>query len=603
MRWTTTSLLALLAPHERKQLGGLLALALVLTAFELIGAGSFFWYTAIVMDPARAGMDPVVRVLATLLPIGAGRTLLLALGIGVFLVMVARGIVSATNLYAQARFSLGTRNRLSRLVLARYLTMPYEDALAVNSAVLTKHLLVEVGNVVTCIQQSLLLVTEGCIALALIALMAVIDPLLVLVVVCILGGLTGVIIVAARRRIATYGRALELCNAALYQSSSQALQGAKEIRVFGAETAFLNAFQQPLERSAALGVRFELWSGVPGMLMNLVAFGTILIVFLMIIARGGAIIGALPAMVALAFVLQRLLPSANRIYNGFALIRKYEPGIAIIRDAVGRLTAPRTASVTISEPPLPFVRELRLTDVHFTYRGTSSAVLDGATLVLPYRSATGIVGASGAGKSTLVDLLLGLLDPTDGTITCDGVLVTRTHRAALRQLVGYVPQHTFLLDDTIRANVAFGIAPAAIDDGRVQRVLRIAQLDGVVAGLPDGIASVIGERGVRLSGGQRQRLGIARALYRDPAILVLDEATSALDPETEDAFLRALEALTGAVTLVVIAHRLSSLRACNRIAFLNRGRIAAAGTIAELTATCQEFRERYVIPASELPIR
>lgn len=593
MRGILRSLIILLAPHECRALLKLIALSCVLTALELLGAGSFFWYTAIITDTTRIASDPLLRAFSPILPMSNPRTLFLILGIGVLFIMVMRGACSALNLYAQSRFSLRVRNRLSLQVLRRYLTMPYEEAVAVNTAVLTKHLLVEVSNVVTCIQQTLLLATEGLIAATLVVLVAAIDPFLVFMIVGGLGTLTVGTIIAARRRVAVFARTLEQCNGQLYQASAQALQGAKEIRAFDAEDAFLRAFRDPLERSATIGVYFEVWSGVPGMLMNLVAFGTLLAIFLVILARGGTVTASIPTIATIAFVLQRLLPSANRMYNGLTLIRKYAPGVAIIREAVADVP-PIAQDPEVA--PLTFTQEFRFTDVQFTYRGSERPVLDRVSLVIPYRSALGIVGASGAGKSTLVDLLLGLLEPTDGMIACDGVPITRGRRAALRRLVGYVPQQTFLLDDTIRANVAFGVASAAVDDARVERALCIAQLDALVMSLPKGIETPIGERGIRLSGGQRQRLGIARALYRDPTILVLDEATSALDPETERAFLSALAALAGTVTLVVIAHRLSSLRICSRVAFLDQGRIEAIGTVPELTSTCPAFRERYLAP-------
>jgi ABC-type multidrug transport system fused ATPase/permease subunit len=234
-------------------------------------------------------------------------------------------------------------------------------------------------------------------------------------------------------------------------------------------------------------------------------------------------------------------------------------------------------------PPLPFRHELVIDGLSFRYSDAGAPTLDDVSFTIAHGTSVGIIGASGAGKSTLVDLILGLLTPTAGRITVDGFDIQGDLRA-WRQGVGYVPQSIYLFDDTIRRNIAFGLPDAQIDDAAVERAIQAAQLDAFIAELPKGLDTVVGERGVRLSGGQRQRIGIARALYRDPAVLVLDEATSALDDATERGVMRSVNALHGVKTLLIVAHRLTTVEQCDVVHRLDRGRIIRTGSFAEVTS-------------------
>jgi ATP-binding cassette subfamily C protein len=261
-----------------------------------------------------------------------------------------------------------------------------------------------------------------------------------------------------------------------------------------------------------------------------------------------------------------------------------------LRDDLAALPAALPAPVAAGEAePIRFGRAVALERVSYAYAGGGEAALTDVTLTIERGESIGIVGPSGAGKSTLVDLLLGLLEPTAGRITVDGRDIASALPSWQRH-IGYVPQDPFLLDDTVRRNVAFGIADADVDDRRVTAALRRAQLDDFVAGLRDGLDTLLGERGTRLSGGQRQRVAIARALYHDPEVLVFDEATSALDTVTERDLIDSLEALRGVKTLVVIAHRLTTVRRCDRLALLRDGRLAAVGSYDELLARDAGFR-------------
>jgi ATP-binding cassette subfamily C protein len=313
----------------------------------------------------------------------------------------------------------------------------------------------------------------------------------------------------------------------------------------------------------------------------------LLAVSLLLTLRSGA--AALPLLGLYAYAGFRVIPSANRIMMYVSELRYSRAWIHSLRDDLAALPAPAPAA----EPgePIRFTRAVALERVSYTYADENEAdrVLVDVDLTIARGESVGIVGPSGAGKSTLVDLLLGLLTPTAGRITVDGRDIAGALRSWQRH-IGYVAQEPFVLDDTIRRNVAFGVTDVEIDDRRVTAALTLAQLGDFVAGLPGGLDTLLGERGARLSGGQRQRVAIARALYHEPEVLVFDEATSALDTPTERELIAALEALRGVKTLVVIAHRLTTVRRCDRVAVLRDGRLAAVGSYDELLARDAGFR-------------
>jgi ABC-type multidrug transport system fused ATPase/permease subunit len=271
------------------------------------------------------------------------------------------------------------------------------------------------------------------------------------------------------------------------------------------------------------------------------------------------------------------MPSVNRLAAAMQGLRYGQANIETIHSEL----ALQPEHIPQAGERLGFSKSIHLENVAFRYPTGHENALDGVSLEIPHGSAIGIIGGSGAGKSTLVDVILGLLAPSAGRVTVDGVDITTDIRG-WQDLIGYVPQAIYLCDDTIRRNVAFGIPEDTIDDAAVSRALRSAQLDDLIARLPTGVETIVGEQGVRLSGGQRQRIGIARALYHDPQVLVLDEATSALDTETEQGVMEAVNALHGAKTLIIVAHRFSTIANCDRIYSLDRGRIAKTGTYAEV---------------------
>lgn len=367
-----------------------------------------------------------------------------------------------------------------------------------------------------------------------------------------------------------------------------ALGGIKEIKVRNSQAFFVDRFREAAIRGAHAGRTAEILGGLPRYLLEIL-FILAVGVFLMLGSAefaAGSTLGVLSLFVAAGF---RVLPSITGLLGNLSNFRFGAPFLGILHTEV--LAARQIEAVAEAPgPPLPFTRSLTLDDVSFRYPGGSHDVVSHASFTIPHGSSLALVGGSGAGKTTLADLILGLHDPGSGRILVDGVDIAGRKSRWQRQL-GYVPQEIFFLDATLAENVAFDVPQDQIDPARLSRAIRQAQLEGLVAELPDGVHTILGERGSRLSGGQRQRVGIARALYREPGLLLLDEATAALDNETEHRITQAIAALHGEITVIIIAHRLSTVRHCDQLVFLKDGRIEAVGTFEEVRDSNADFAE------------
>jgi ABC-type multidrug transport system fused ATPase/permease subunit len=369
--------------------------------------------------------------------------------------------------------------------------------------------------------------------------------------------------------------------------------GLKEIKVMGLEAVSLARFRTPARAMARYQTAGLVFARLPRFALEAAVYGGfIAMVLVMLVVRGGALADLLPLLGLLAMSATKLFPALQQLYQEISSIR-------FSAAALDRLHAELVATAGTPPPPsaasapallVPQDR-IEFVGVQYRYPQADRPALTGLDLAIAAKSTVGIVGGTGAGKTTVIDLLLGLLHPDAGQILIDGRPLGRETLRAWQRSIGYVPQTIFLADDTIAANIAFGVAPADVDPRLVEQAARAANLHDFITGeLPGGYATMVGERGLRLSGGQRQRIGIARALYRDPAVLVLDEATSALDNLTERAVMEAVRALGGQKTIVMIAHRLTTVEACDKIILLEQGRVTAEGTFAELLSRNEIFR-------------
>jgi ABC-type multidrug transport system fused ATPase/permease subunit len=504
--------------------------------------------------------------------------------VGLMSVFLFKTLFLAFLTWRQTRFAFSIQMRVSECLFAAYLRQSYALHLQRNSAELLRNITVEVDALRSnALIPGMVLLIEASVLLALCALLLVVEPLGALVVVSVLGFVAVGSYRLTRRGLSHWALARQRHEGLRVQHLQQGLGGAKEVKLLGRETEFVEQYRVHNTQSARAGQFNVTLQQMPRLWLELLAVFGLATLVLTLVIQGRALPTIVPTVGLFAAVAFRLMPSANRLLASVQSLRFGLPVIDMLHaelrlDAVAEHKADAAATV-------PFRNVLELDDVTFTYPGAREPTFSGLSLCIRRGESVGIVGVSGAGKSTLVDILLGLLTPDAGSVRVDGVNIL-THLRDWQKQIGYVPQSIYLTDDTLRRNVAFGLPNSEIDEERVWRCIRAAQLDELVQSLPDQLDSLVGERGVRLSGGQRQRIGIARALYHDPGVLVLDEATSALDTATERSVMQAVNALQGEKTILIVAHRVSTVEDCDRLYRLERGRIVSDGT-----------------PASGLPVK
>ena len=480
--------------------------------------------------------------------------------------------------WRQARFVYGFNANISQRLFIGYLRQPYTFHLQHNSAQLIRNIINQAGGIASVVQQSLVLGAEILVLFGISALLVAVEPLGALLIVSILGVAGWGFNRFTRSHIQRWGEAFQLHEGLRIQHLQQGLGGAKEVKLLGREDDFLAEYQLHNVSSARIGQRQATLSALPRLWLELLAVMGLAVLVLVMIGQGKPLDAILPTLGLFAAAAFRVMPSVNRILNVFQSVLFSLP---IIDTLYSEFRLLEGTPAPQQSQPVPFNNALTLDQISFTYHAVEAPALNGVSLSIQRGTSVGFIGSSGAGKSTLVDLILGLLTPATGTVKVDGIDI-HTRLRGWQDQIGYVPQSIFLTDDTLRRNVAFGLPVDQIDEAAVSRAIRAAHLEQFVNDLPRGLDTLVGERGVRLSGGQRQRIGIARALYHDPPILVLDEATSSLDATTERGVMKAVRALQGDKTLLIVAHRLSTVEHCDRLFRLEHGRVVEEGEAAEV---------------------
>lgn len=582
-------ILSLLSRRERLQ-AGLLLLAMILQAgVELVGVASIAPFMSIVADPSVIHRNEILSRLYSWGGFTSDTGFLTAIGLAAIVTLALSNGVSALTQWATLRFVWGTHHRLANRLLRGYLAQSYSFFVQRNTASLHKNVLAEVQTAVSGVLMPVLTaIARSLVTLTIVGLLVAIDPTLALIVVMALGGAYGAIYFAIRRKQARLGRIRVNANQERYKVTGEAFGGIKDVKVLQRESAFAARFDPPSLRFSRAMASNGAIAVLPRYLLETIAFGGILLIVVYYLRAGQGVAQILPKLSLYAFAAYRLMPALQQLFGAFASIRFNRAALDDLSTDLESIGSSWLREAPVAE--LPLLEAIHFEDVRFRYPSASEWALRGTSLTIPRNHTIGLVGTSGAGKTTLVDLLLGLYEPQQGRIRIDDVVLDSATIPAWRRQIGYVPQNIFLSDDSIAANIAFGMAAKAIDLTLVERAARIAHLHEFIGTLPEGYETVVGERGVRLSGGQRQRIGIARALYHDPAVLVMDEATSALDGATEDGVMQAIGDLTGQKTIVLIAHRLSTVEDCDCIFLLEDGVVKDHGTYRQLIAESHSFR-------------
>lgn len=580
--------LRLLESSRYPQAVGVVILMLVASALEGLGVGIVFPMAKIILEPTPQSQPEVIRVAMETVNASSPVELVLWTAAAFVLIIALKNIAMIGSVSLQAHFVRRTELAATCALLDAYFRKPYGFHLNHNSAILIRNVSEVIPAVLgSFMMPALRLVTEILVAIAITTALLAINPGVTLIAISSTVLVVGILYALLQGRFRRWGgERLHFLGERL-KCLQQSLGGIKEVMVFGRADFFVASYHRIQQSLGRVLVRMTAAGEMRRAAVELVALIGLLGSMVFIVAQGqrGTDVVAFLGVIAAAAL--RLMPSANRILVALESMRGAVP---FLMTAVSDFPGFRNKEVQPHNPLPPLKEAIVCEQISFAYDGISKRhVLSDVSLTIRRGEAIGLVGPSGGGKSTLLDIILGLLQPTAGRLLIDGREVSANPRA-WQDHIGYVPQVIFLLDDTLRRNIAFGIPDEEIDENKIHAAVELAQLSGFVATLPDALDSVVGERGVRLSGGQRQRIGIARALYSDPDVLIFDEATSALDNETEQEITKAIYTLRGRKTVIAVAHRLSTLKECSRLVYMDNGRIVAHGGFSDLYQNCPGFR-------------
>lgn len=571
MRKIFQKMMVLLDARQKRQMVGIVILMLIGGVLESVGISLIAPVMEIVLQPEAVDQKPYLHFLYTFFHLHSTEQLAGLIMVALVLVFVIKNIFLYFMNVVQLRFVYTNQFATSRRMMINFMKRPYEYYLNADTSVIQRNITSDVNNMYGLILSVLQLTSEVIVFVCLVVILLSQDAQMTIFIAGLLIVVLMIIKYVIKPVMQRAGRENQDYYSGLYKWIEESVTGIKEIKIAGRENYFINGYADCGAGYVNAVQKYNLYNSTPRLLIETVAIAGMIGYMLFLMQTGVSIRQVAPSLSVLALAAARLLPSANRINTYTTSIAYFEPFFMNVSDHLQAEI--HDEDMTYDEhvyrrretvEKLPLHREISLENISYKYPNTDIYILKEANLKIPVGKSVGIVGTSGAGKTTIVDVMLGLLAPAEGRILADGVEV-RAHYKEWLKNIGYIPQTIFMLDSTIRKNVAFGVPDDEIEEERVWAALKEAQLDTYIRSLPDGLDTSIGERGIRLSGGQRQRIGIARALYEDPEVMVLDEATSALDGETEAAIMESINRLHGKKTLVIIAHRLTTIEKCDLV--------------------------------------
>ena len=543
---------------------------------ETVSASAVLPIVYVIISPEQAQENKYIRMVMEALAIDSIEGFIVPLLWTLIVMYILKNAFLLFLASEQNRFIAFNRNKLISQVLREFLNRPYEFYLDADIPTVFRLTDSDIPNVFNILMSMISLVSEAVVFALLCIVMVVTDWKLLLFLIVVFGVLSLVMIKVLKPQLSRLGEKNQAIQSRIAKWRIQAIYGIKDVKVLHREAFFADNYEHSGKIGAGYARRHAVLNNTPRLLIEAVFMTSILIYIILYIQMGNDASTLIPMLTAFGVAAIRMMPSVNRINTYMTDISYFRPCLNYVYENMNINEISRRNNQTLRPADTSKKMQLRdkiaLKGIVYAYPNTDKLIFDHADMVVPYGKSVGIMGPSGAGKSTIVDILLGLLKVREGSITCDGENIFDNYPAWLAQ-IGYIPQSIYLVDEPVRNNIAFGIADEEIDDSRIWQALEEAQLADFIRGLPEGLDTAIGDRGVRISGGQRQRLGIARALYHNPEILVFDEATSALDNETEAAVMEAINSFHGKKTMVIIAHRLNTIEKCDIIYKVDEGKI------------------------------
>jgi len=581
---TLKKLLYFLSPQEQKHAGLLLLMILIMALIDVLGIASIMPFMAVITNPSLIQTNYILNTMfqaSSVIGVKTNQEFIFMFGFLVFIFLIFSISFKALTVYIQLRFIQMREYSISKRLLETYLHQPYSWFLNQNSANIGKSILSETGIFLgQSLGPMLTLLTQSTITIIIFTLLLLIDLKLTVLIAFIFIGTYVLIYNLFRRYLSRKGKERLIANEFRFKSISEAFGASKEVKLGGLEKIFINRYSKPAKIYAKNQASSQIIGLLPRYFIEATTFGGMLLLTLYIISTTGDFVNSIPIISVYAFAGYRLLPSIQQIYQSSTALKFSN---SVIDKLYNDLKELKINIGNENKDILSFNKSITLNHIHYDYPNSSRTALKDINMIIPAKTTVGLIGTTGCGKTTTVDIILGLLSAQKGTLEVDDKVITKKNTRAWQQSIGYVPQQIYLSDDTIANNIAFGIDPKDISQQSIERAAKLANLhDFVINELQNQYQTVVGERGIRLSGGQRQRIGIARALYHKPKVIILDEATSALDIKTEEVVMSAINKLSKNITVILIAHRLDTVKNCDIIFKLDKGQLIAQGTFDEL---------------------
>ena len=585
---------SLLTFHEKKRVITLIFLILVMSVLDVIGVASILPFIAVLTNPQIIETNQFIFYLyqkSNVLGVTTIDQFLFFLGISVFILLIISLTLRALTTYAQIHFTLMREYSIGKRLIQAYVSQPYSWFLNRHSADISKNILSEVREVINKTMMPMMnLLVHGTISISFLILLLFVDFKIAIIAGLVLGLSYVFIFQIIKKTLSRLGLQRFNANKDRFTAINDAFGALKELKLSELENFYIKRFSKPAELYAKSQSLESMFSHLPRFFIEAIAFGGIIILILLMMAIGNNFNEIIPIIAIYAIAGYRLMPALQQVYIAFTQLRFSEEVLNSLYKDITTLSYDKDLLDYIE--PISLKKTISLNDIVFSYPNSEKKILKKVSLSIPAFSKIGIVGTTGSGKTTLIDIILGLLDFDSGSLRIDDKIITKHNKSSWQKCIGYVPQDIFLVDETIKSNIAFGVDSEEIDLKKIEKAAKNSNLhDFIIKELPLGYDTLVGENGVRLSGGQRQRIGIARALYHNPSVLILDEATSALDNITEEKLMESLLLNKKDITMIIIAHRLSTIKNCDKIFLLENGEIKSTGTYKELDLSDELFKK------------